>query len=167
MNHESAAEGGGRGSGVGPEACGRIRDLLPLALTGTLPPEERGEMEAHLGRCEDCRSEELFLRRVLAARPRAPDSLAPSVMEALDRTPPARISRGSLTWWHRAAAVAVLALGVGLVWQRTETRDPMWSLALDAPAENWGQEDWMVAGSALLDGVSEETLLALLEEIDP
>jgi hypothetical protein len=167
MNHESPAGGGQQGNGGGPEACGRIRDLLPLALRGPLPPAERGEVEAHIARCEECRSEERFLGRVFEARPRAPGSLAPSVMDAMDQTVGGRMRRGSLTWGFRAAAVAVLALGVGVVWQRMETRDPIWSLALDAPAESWGQEDWLVAGSALLDGVSEETLLALLEEMDP
>jgi anti-sigma factor RsiW len=167
MNEKSATEREGQGGGVGTGGCGRIRDLLPLALNGTLLFGERAEVEAHLAGCQECRSEELFLRRVLAARPRAPGSLVLSVMEALDGTTPGRMGRGSLTWGLRAAAVAVLALGVGVLWQWTETPDPMWSLALDAPAESWGQEDWMVAGSALLDGVSEETLLALFEEMYP
>jgi hypothetical protein len=167
MNDESVAGGPGQMGGTGPAECGPIRELLPLALAASLSRREQVEVEAHLVRCDACRDEERFLRRIFDARPRAPGSLASSVIDSLDRESLGRVRRGSWTWGLPAAAVLVLALGVGLVWRETETRDPIWSLALDAPAESWGQEDWMVAGSALLDGVSDETLLALLEEMYP
>jgi anti-sigma factor RsiW len=167
MSDESVAGGPGQVGGIGSAECGTIRDLLPLGLAGSLPRPEKERVEAHLVRCDACREEERFLGLIFDARPRAPGSLASSVIAALDRETPGRVRRGSWTWGLPAAAAVVLALGVGLVWQGTETRDPMWSLALDAPAESWGQEDWMVAGSALLDGVSDETLLALLEEMYP
>lgn len=165
MNDESTAGSRGEGTRKGPVDCAPIRELLPLALAGTLSRQEEAGVDAHLARCEECRAEHRFLRRLVEARPRAPGSLAPGVMRSLDAGIPRRGQQGFLTWGLSAAAVVVLALGIGALWDRMQAPDPTWSLALDAPAESWGQEDWMVAGGALLDGVSEETLLALLEEM--
>lgn len=160
---DGAPEGRGR---AGEGECARIRDLLPLAVAGRLSGDEATEVRRHLGGCDDCRSEKAFLLRVLEARTEAPGELSASVLERFAAAPTERRRGRSPNWGLPAAAVVVLALGVGVLWERSRPPETVWSLALDPVAEPWGQEEWMVAGTAVLDEVSEETLLALLEEMD-
>jgi hypothetical protein len=68
----------------------------------------------------------------------------------------------------KAAAVVLLALGIGTLLRPEAVEEPTWALALetDAAVEWYGQE-WMVAGEAQLEALTDDQLRALLAELEP
>ncbi|GLC25117.1 anti-sigma factor [Roseisolibacter agri] len=120
--------------GMHPEA-----DLAAAYALGALAPAERGDFEAHLAGCAECRAEvramhetaALLARAVPAASPppalrtrivetarrdaaarRHPASAAPTPVVPLER----RRRAGLLPWFAAAAALA-LAVGLGSAWR--------------------------------------------------
>lgn len=143
--------------------CAHVRDALPLLGLGRLGPESSRSVDEHLRGCAACREERRLIERLRAWRPEPPTGLVDRVL-AEARRPPRAGRRAPLL---AAAAVAVVALGATLVWGGREAREDPASLALDPDPAFWSGEDWTVAGEPLLEGLSRETLLALLEEMEP
>ena len=143
--------------------CGTIRELIPGFVGSRLSSGEIEDIERHLSGCAECR-DELELAQMLFASPaRVPEGLADRVIEAVraDRRPVHR------PWWGiSAAAVAALALGIGIM------SDPSVSVT-DVPdfaseieeGELWMSDDGLLAGAPSLEGLSDEALLQLLEEL--
>lgn len=149
------------------EALERI-SLRPWLADDGLPVDEglevHGALRGHLASCSRCAEEAAFMVRVARARPEPPARLVPVILGALDRVQPVT------GWWSgtmAAAAVLVLALGVGLVSQQLDTGEA-WSAAndfvMDAPVEDWGEDEWYVAGAPVLEALPDQMLLALLQE---
>ena len=103
--------------------CGRALELLSLELDGELTPEEKGELEAHLAGCGECRRTAEELRQLHTILPEleeeVPDGLHQAIM---DRIGPEKVvllssavkGRRSLRQWVSLAAVfAVILLGAG------------------------------------------------------
>jgi hypothetical protein len=68
-----------------------------------------------------------------------------------------------------AAAIVVLALGTKVVMDRMGSEmvlDPIAVATQEPLPESWLWDDAMVAGALVLDGVSDEDLEALLEELE-
>ncbi len=67
-----------------------------------------------------------------------------------------------------AAAVLVLAMGMGLAMQAADPYSEAsgWDLAVADGDIEWLADEWLVAGAPYLDGISDETLLALLSDED-
>lgn len=166
-----------------PEDCARARDLLPLRVGGRLSPEEESRVAGHLQGCSGCAGEMAFLVRLQGARPDPGPDLARAVLRDLGREGELRGGTGSTpnrrrhlpvfrksAWALRAAAVVILGLGAGLLWQGREAPESVWSLALDPQHSDeytgmWAGDEWMVAGEPLLDELPDEVLLALLEDL--
>ncbi len=147
--------------------CARTRDLLPLHVSGAATSGEVAELVKHLATCAECRDEARLVERLQLARPEPPDSLAPSIIEASRR--PRRPERTIVPWLLRAAAIAILAVGIGVLWRDdAPAPEPVWTVALESqPMVDWYGHDWMVAGEPLLDALPDDLLAQLMEEMEP
>lgn len=123
-----------------------------------------GALRSHLASCSRCTEAAAFMARVARGRPEPPAGLLPAILEAADRVTP------TPGWWSgsvAAAAVLLLALGVGLVSQQADPREawsPVEGFAMDAPAAEWGEDEWYVAGAPVLEALPDQMLLALVQE---
>ena len=169
------------------EDCDRSRDALPEWILGRLGPELRMEMTRHLASCPDCAREEEVLRQLLSVRPTPPEGLADRIQARLkeeigvglepdspktpgDVIPLFRRRRWTPTWALSAAAVVILSLGIGIVWNGAEVPEVGQSsgqAATEEPApEAWLWDDGMVAGAPVYDGLTDDQLEALIEELE-
>ena len=103
--------------------CERALELLSLELDGQLTPEEKGELEAHLAGCGECRRAAAELRQLHTILPEleeeVPDGLHQAIMDRIGAEKVVPLSsaakgRRSLRQWVSLAAVfAVILLGAG------------------------------------------------------
>jgi len=143
--------------------CGQVRELIPDFVGSRLAAEDLEAVEAHVTRCGECRAELELAQTILASRPRIPDGLLARIAAAVaaDRRSHTR------PWWGiSAAAVAALALGIGLSSQRAEAPVDVPGFAYEAEeGDVWLSDDGLVAGAPLFDGLSDDALMTLLDEI--
>jgi predicted anti-sigma-YlaC factor YlaD len=150
--------------------CESVRELIPDLGAGRLASDEARALDRHLGDCRECREELDLARALFGARPVAPTGLDRRIEAAVlrDRAAPRR------PWWGlTAAAVAALALGIGVSSERNV--DPFSSFGLDALSEAdaaaaedagvWISDDGLLAGAPALDVLTDEDLLELLDEL--
>jgi anti-sigma factor RsiW len=144
--------------------CGSIRELLPDLAAGRRPAGDAGSLHAHLADCADCRAELELVRALFAQRAAPPAGLALRVVAAVRRDG----ARSTRPWWGlTAAAVAALALGIGIA------SEPSATARLDVPGYAqeteegvvWSSEDGLVAGAPLWDDLTDEGLEQLLNEL--
>ncbi|MEX0935703.1 MAG: zf-HC2 domain-containing protein [Gemmatimonadota bacterium] len=156
----------GDGPGAGEQACAWTRDRIPLRGLQGLSRSELAELEVHLLRCGDCRAEAELVETLQASSPEPPPSILVGVLEARAAR---NDSHGSdwRRWVIRSAAVLVLALGASVIWSRDGGTDAVWALALETEPPAWYGSDWVVAGQPIPEGLPDEVLRGLLEEIDP
>lgn len=144
-------------------ACASIRELIPDFVGSRLPAEELHAVDTHVTECGTCRAELELAQTVLASRPPVPAGLAERVTRAVlaDRR------AGSRPWWGlTAAAVAALALGLGMSSERPQTAVEVPGFAREVDEEaGWLSDDGLVAGAPMFDGLSDEALTALLDEL--
>ncbi len=159
-NRESEARKGLTQSGFSP--CAEIRDLLPLSGLGFRGDSDRPDIEAHLHSCAECRSEAEFVARLCELRPEPPLFILQGVLDGAVRSDWVRRPR-----WRSlsAAAVAILALGMGLFWNPEPTADPLWALALEPEPTTWYSDEWIIAGGLVPQALSDDVLRALLQEM--
>lgn len=147
------------------ERCEMIRESLPDFVGGRLPPADATPVQAHLSGCEDCREEAALLGLLFSARPAAPAEL-PRRIEGSARGARSRVYH---PWWGVAAAsVAAVALGIGVVSRDTPPAEDVEVPGIVAgvgEASIWVADDGLVAGAPALEGLSDEALLMLLEEM--
>lgn len=149
-------------------SCAEVRDLLPLR-----DPADAGYagLEEHLGGCPECAAEARFVVWMRALRPEPPAAILTGVLErarheaAAGGTQRHRRPPRALAWTLAAAAAAGLAFGIGFLSDRGA--DPVWRIALDPEPAIWYGDEWVVAGGPVPDALSDELLMALLEEMDP
>jgi len=167
--------------------CERIRDLLPEWVLGESEPDSGESIRAHLSVCQECSAEEGALRTLLAARPEPPPGLSERIqarvreeLGASEEPAPAtgrsgvvplfRTRRWAPAWALPAAAVVVLSLGIGVIWDGKEIpevgQDPLQVAAEEPIPEAWLWDDGLVAGAPVLDGLTDEQLEALIREME-
>jgi hypothetical protein len=142
--------------------CGAIRELLPGLAAGRLATAEAAVVETHLDRCADCRAELDLVRLLYATRAEVPAGLLDRVTRASIVRRPAR------TWWGiSAAAIAALALGIGIVSDDASApgAEPPAFVREAEEGEIWLSDDGLVAGAPALDDLSDEALLELLDQL--
>lgn len=143
--------------------CESVRDRIPDFVGDRLAPADAAAVRAHLDECAECREEAALVGLLFASRPAAPDGLASRIEESL---PSAHRSAARPWWGVAAAAVAAIALGIGVISDGTPTAEEV--PAYVAGAEEivlWPADDGLVAGAPALDDLSDEALVTLLEEM--
>lgn len=167
--------------------CDRIRDVLPEWAVGALDAEGREAVGKHLSVCPDCAAEVEVLRAVLASRPEPPAGLEARIQARVreelqglgaGEVPPGaagviplfRLNRWAPAWALPAAAVVILSLGIGVVWSGgngPEIQQGPVQVAVDEPLpESWLWDDGLVAGAPMYDGLTDEQLEALIQELE-
>lgn len=144
--------------------CATAREMIPDLAGARLDAADARAVERHASSCGDCRAELALARLLYASRASAPDGLSDQVVRA------SRHQRWSLRrpWWGiSAAALAALALGIGITSRpaqegpRTDVEDAALEIEL------WLSEDGFLAGAPVLEALSDEALTDLLEELIP
>ena len=144
--------------------CAAARELIPDFVASRLASEEADQVERHVQTCADCLAELELAQILFASRASVPEALLERILRnsVTVRAAPAR------TWWGvSAAAVAALALGIGI------TADPAPETPAEVPGfateteegEVWLSDDGLLAGAPALDDLSDEALLQLLDEL--
>ncbi|UCC26354.1 MAG: hypothetical protein JSU98_04465 [Gemmatimonadales bacterium] len=170
------------------DRCAMTQDRLPDLVTDRLPVGDRPAVQDHLEQCAECRASLAALRLLAAATPVAPAGLEHRIRDAarlaLDpadpvgeasgpgASPAAQTGRGRLwarrwvapAWGLAAAAALVLLLGRGLV--STPEADPDLLAMGGDEIPLFLADDGMVAGAPVLDGLTDEDLALLLEEME-
>ncbi|MDH3270507.1 MAG: hypothetical protein OEN56_04200 [Gemmatimonadota bacterium] len=144
--------------------CAGIREMIPEVASGRAGQAGAASVEAHAGSCEGCRAELALARLVYQSRPQAPAELADRIISTMRRDR-RRLQR---PWWGiSAAAVAALALGIGITARpAADTLDLLdVEVALEDETELWLSDDGVLAGAPVFDALSDEALAELLDEL--
>lgn len=145
--------------------CERVRELIPDHAAGRLDAESAALVEAHLPRCPECSAESDLARALYGSRARAPAGLADRVRAAVGED---RGASRRPAWALTAAALAALALGIGVVSREADEGGQPGVPAYVAESEEpvlWMADDGLVAGGLVLEGLSDEALAQLLDEL--
>lgn len=147
--------------------CATVRERIPDMVRDRLDPEGLAAARSHVATCAECRADLELVHALYVSRTSAPAGLAGRVVRAVRR------DRSGIQrpWWGlSAAAVAALALGIGIASEPSITAVPELAPSFAAEAEEgdselWLSEDGLLAGAPALDVLSDEALLELLEEL--
>lgn len=144
--------------------CGAVREQIPDVGAGRSDEGVVALVESHVAGCSECAAELELVRVLYASRARAPEGLSESVTRRLrqERRPDRR------PWWGiSAAAVAALALGIGLTARPTVDPAPGEGveMVVEADDEYWLSDDGILAGAPVFEALSDETLAELLDEL--
>lgn len=163
------------------QSCEDVRDLLPEYASGALDGEGAGRVEEHLKACDGCSEELRLVRMVLDEKPEAPPGLRDAIMARISEESMAQAEGGAQVlplrptrrrwapaWGLSAAALVVVSLGIGVVWSQFGGNGEVpLEVSLQEPLpEAWLWDDGIVAGGLNVDGLSDEELEALLEELE-
>lgn len=164
--------------------CEEIQELLPEWMAGVLDNTQEEAVAQHLSGCAACQKEEALLRGILNSRPQAPKGLEARIQARvrqefhggsirLERGVSAvrsrRWRRWTPTWALSAAALAVVSLGIGVLWNGQSTdvsTDPLEVAVQEPLPEAWLWDDGVVAGGPVYDDLTDEELQALIEELE-
>ncbi|MFQ5536347.1 MAG: zf-HC2 domain-containing protein [Gemmatimonadota bacterium] len=148
----------------GSDGCVAVREFLPEWASGRMPEAERRAVTEHLEKCAACREEAELVRLLYVGRDSVPGALVREISRAVRSR---RVRRRRHAWWGlAAAAVAVLALGIGVASYRTSDEEPTLFASEDLPGSVWVTEDGEVAGAPAWDELSDDELEALLQELN-
>lgn len=144
--------------------CERAREAIPDFVAGHLVAGVRAEIQAHLDTCADCREEADLVALLVASRPAVPPGLSRRIEAAVRVAPTAEVQR---PWWGLvAAAVAALALGIGVASHQDRTGSDLPAYVADTETETlWLSDDGLIAGAPALDALSDDALVQLLDEM--
>ena len=144
--------------------CEWIRELIPDYAAGRLTDDEIALADLHFADCNECSDELDLVHLVFSSRAMEPEGLAVKINAAVH----SRRVTGHRQWWGAAAAaVALLAIGLNVILDRSGPGDlPLAESEFEIESENlWLTDDALIAGAPMLGGLSDETLTQLLEEL--
>ena len=144
--------------------CEWIRELIPDYAAGRLTDDEIALAGLHFADCNECRDELDLVHLVFSSRAMEPEGLAIKINAAVH----SRRVTGHRQWWGAAAAaVALLAIGLNMILDRSGPGDlPLAESEFEIESENlWLTDDALIAGAPMLGGLSDEVLTQLLEEL--
>jgi len=146
------------------DMCGTVREMIPDAVAGRLPTADFEIVDRHVADCGECRAELELAQLVFASRPRVPEGLLERVLASAGRSRP----QPSHAWWGlSAAAVAALALGIGLSSNQAAVAPvdvPGFAYEVEE-GDIWVSDDGLLAGAPSFDDLSDDALLQLLDEL--
>ena len=147
------------------ERCETIREWLPDHAGGRLDEVRAASLADHLDTCVACAREARLASLLYSARPAPPAGLSERIQLAVRERPWPSFR----PWWGlAAAAVAAVAFGIGIAVPRSdapETGIPTFAAAAEE-SDFWLSDDGLIAGAPMFEDLSDEALLALLEEIE-
>ena len=144
--------------------CGAARELIPDLVGGRLASGDAASVQEHLTSCAECRAEVELAQLIFASRADVPSELADRVVAAVHS---GRVGSRRPWWGITAAAVAALALGIGIVSEPSselEPEVPGYAYEVEEGAL-WLSDDGLLAGAPSLDALSDEALEQLLDEL--
>ena len=144
--------------------CEWIRELIPDYAAGRLTDDEIALAGLHFADCNECRDELDLVHLVFSSRAMEPEGLAVKINAVVH----SRRVTGHRQWWGAAAAaVALLAIGLNVILDRSGPGDlPLAESEFEIESENlWLTDDALIAGAPMLGGLSDEALTQLLEEL--
>ena len=144
--------------------CEWIRELIPDYAAGRLADGEKESADLHFKDCRECHDELDLVGLVFSSRAAHPEGLANKINAAVH----GRRVTGRRQWWGlAAAAAAVLAIGLDVTLDRAGFTDlPLAESEFEIESENlWLTDDGLIAGAPMLEGLSDEALIQLLEEL--
>ena len=150
--------------GMNRTKCEWIRELIPDYAAGRLNDDEIALAGLHFADCNECRDELDLVQLVFSSRAMEPEGLAVKINAAVHN----RRVTGHRQWWGAAAAaVALLAIGLNVILDRSGPGDlPLAESEFEIESENlWLTDDALIAGAPMLGGLSDEALTQLLEEL--
>jgi predicted anti-sigma-YlaC factor YlaD len=145
------------------QTCDVVRERIPDLVGGRIAPPHDAALRAHLADCDDCGAEAGLAALLLGSRPSAPPDLASRIEGSL------RFRRASVSrpWWGMAAAaVAALALGIGVTSRNGVPADEVPAFVAGAGESSvWIADDGYIAGAPTFGDLTDEALITLLEEM--
>jgi predicted anti-sigma-YlaC factor YlaD len=143
--------------------CEKARDSIPLLAAGAVDEPELSQVEAHVAVCEACRAEASLAAALFRTRPMPPADLAGRIKSSV-RDQSRAVQR---PWWGlSAAAVAVLALGIGVMSDTESVPGAVPVYAAESGSTDlWLSDDGLVAGAPTLDDLTDEALEQLLNDL--
>lgn len=143
--------------------CESVRDAIPDFAAERLNAVECAAVKAHLDVCEECRAEAELVGLLYSARPQVPADLLQGIEGRVRFRGPAE----TRPWWGiAAAAVAAIALGIGVSSRSNPVMEDVPAYVADMQGLSpWVSDDGLVAGAPALDDLSEEALQILLDEM--
>jgi len=143
--------------------CETVREWIPDYVGSRLAEANLGAIETHFESCDSCRAEAELAAMLLASRPKVPAGLALRIKGSV------LSNRRSVhrPWWGlSAAAVAALALGIGLSNGADPESAAVPGYAYETEAsEFWPGDDGLIAGAPSFEDLSDEALATLLAEL--
>ncbi len=150
--------------GMNRTKCEWIRELIPDYAAGRLNDDEIALAGLHFADCNECRDELDLVQLVFSSRAMEPEGLGDKINAAVHN----RRVTGHRQWWGAAAAaVALLAIGLNVILDRSGSGDlPLAESEFEIESENlWLTDDALIAGAPMLGGLSDEALTQFLEEL--
>ena len=150
--------------GMSITRCEWIQELIPDYAAGRLNDDEIALAGLHFADCNECRDELDLVQLVFSSRAMEPEGLAVKINAAVHN----RRVTGHRQWWGAAAAaVALLAIGLNVILDRSGSGDlPLAESEFEIESENlWLTDDALIAGAPMLGGLSDEALTQFLEEL--
>jgi len=150
------------------QMCVTVRELIPDFVADRLPGSDLAEVDRHVLECADCADELDLARAIFATRPSVPEGLLERLTSTVTTVTKVRQLQPTRAWWSVvAAAVAALALGIGI------SSGPVTQVPIDVPGyayeveegDIWVSDDGLLAGAPLFDDLSDDALLQLLDEL--
>lgn len=164
--------------------CDQIQDRLPEHIGGRLDDAEGAQVRTHLEACDDCRAALEIVELLAAAPPRpVPTGLEARLQaavrrEVVERRPQPVAARADLRrprmprWALAAAAGLALAVATPVLVERmgpvsTDAVDEaeVTAMLTETLPSPWFNDEGTVAGAPVLDDLSDDALLQLLEEM--
>jgi predicted anti-sigma-YlaC factor YlaD len=146
-----------------------MKELLADVAAGRAGPTARARVAEHRAACPDCDAEASLLELLALGRPRLSDERAERIERGVREGRAGEVRRRVPGWALATAAVAVVALGTPALVQRMSTRTVAGDPAAPTVGElvpMWMTDEPLVAGAPVLDALSDDELVRLLEEME-
>jgi len=143
--------------------CVEAKRYLSRSIRDEISYRLQQELEGHISNCEECATELELTRELYSLRAATPPDLLPKIKKAV-RIDMVGLEKNVWKQYLPAAALIAFLISAGLI-DRVFFLPEISSLEQDFFVQVWPSEDDDLAGSLVLDNLSNESLNLLFEEI--
>jgi len=143
--------------------CVEAKRYLSRSIRDEISYRLQQELEGHISNCEECATELELTRELYSLRAATPPDLLPKIKKAV-RIDMVGLETNVWKQYLPAAALIAFLISAGLI-DRVFFLPEISSLEQDFFVQVWPSEDDDLAGSLVLDNLSDESLNLLFEEI--